>query len=268
MPLSLAYHYPYDWRRTPFLVTPAKASGTAISLATIIAFDLRIDTPADALPSVALDLETEAGCCRLNACIPLIASGSNGAPRQLARKFGKERLAHPIAVFPVTISDIVPVHSAHVARYGAIPATLHREVGARTRLPVLFTTAGTLRRINRTEALGVNYELARLDALTASLADKPLRSALMYRSLHGVFAPRRAPLRLAAAPVRHSRLDAVTQPEILDAARRLLRFGGSRDDFVIRLLGDASYRKSVTATLRRHALEDGLNAVSLQAEGG
>ncbi len=262
MTLSRAYDYPYDWRRTPFLFVPDEGPVEARVV------DMELVAPGDAAPVARLTVDTEAGRCVIDDCHPVIASGSNGAPAQLARKFAGERVDSPIAVVPVGVDGIVPVHSAHVARYGSIPATLCREVGAHAVLPVLFCAPETLDLINETEALGVNYALSRLDGLNAEVAGKPLDSVLIYRSLHGVYAPGGAPLRLAAALAQESGLVPVTQRDMLAEIHRLVGSSETLDAFVARLVVDHRYRSAVTARLHRHAVSDGLKAVPVRNGSG
>ena len=54
---------------------------------------------------------------------PVLALGSNQSPAQLIRKYEGLGLG-PIPVVRARLADFDVVYSAHVARYGSIPATL------------------------------------------------------------------------------------------------------------------------------------------------
>ncbi|MCC2113941.1 MAG: hypothetical protein KDJ16_18035, partial [Hyphomicrobiales bacterium] len=88
MTLSRAYDYPYDWRRTPFLFVP----GEGVVDIDVADMELVVAGNVAALPVARLTIDTEAGRRVLENCHPLIASGSNGAPVQLARKFAGEHV--------------------------------------------------------------------------------------------------------------------------------------------------------------------------------
>lgn len=257
MVLARALAYPYDLRKTPFLFDTGGVRPFRV-------LELRCAPDTDGLPRVTLFAETDSGRQTFDARIPLIASGSNAAPEQLQRKFGHTGTPAPIPVLPVAAAGLIAVHSAHVARYGAIPATLAREVGIDTILPLLLPDRATLKAISATEALGVNYDLVRLDGLDIGHGRHRLGAALAFRSRHGVLAPTVMPLRLAAFPASGSRIAGHPQRDILETVRSLV---GCPDDlaaFVDRLVRDDDYRRSVTALLHRYALPDGLKATPLR----
>ncbi|TNE40662.1 MAG: hypothetical protein EP348_01815, partial [Alphaproteobacteria bacterium] len=96
--------------------------------------------------------------------IPVLASGSNGAPAQLKRKFG-EGSETAIPVTAAKLHDICCSYSAHYAGYGAIAATLCHAPGAVSDVHITWLNEAELKRMHETEAIGVNYDYARLDNL-------------------------------------------------------------------------------------------------------
>jgi hypothetical protein len=94
---------------------------------------------------------------------PVIACGSNGAPGRLVRKFAGSGARIPVT--PAWLHDWAVVYSAHFTSYGALPATLHRCPGARTRLCVTWLTAAQLELMHRSEGAGERYDYALLERL-------------------------------------------------------------------------------------------------------
>lgn len=153
---------------------------------------------------------------------PVVAAGSNAAPAQLRRKFeGWRDLAIPVE--RVTLRDVVPVYSAHVTRYGSIPATLAWHPGARATLHVTWLREDELKLMHRTEALGRNYDFVRLPFARVergAAADAPL---FAYQSLHGGLLREGAPVALRALPCEGHPWPALEQAEILAWAHERLR---------------------------------------------
>ncbi len=120
---------------------------------------------------------------------PLITFGSNGAPGVLAEK---------LAVLPEDERDVLALAgtlrgfkvapSAHLAIYGALPATIVRDEQGETRAGLLMVTAEQFEVLTRTE---FNYVLARIDgaAFLPDLDVAPPESIFAYVSRWGVFAP-------------------------------------------------------------------------------
>ena len=258
MVLARALAYPYPRPETPFLFD---AGGTR----PLSVLELKSAPDAGGLPRLTLIAETDGSRQVFTDRIPLIASGSNAAPAQLRRKFDAAGPPAPIPALPVTAAGLIAVHSAHVARYGAIPATLAREVGIDAVLPLLLPDRATLDAISATEALGINYDLVRLDGLEIGHGRFRIGAALAYRSRHGVLAAAGSPLRLSAFAAPQSRLAPTRQHNVLDFVRSLI---GCPDDlavFVERLVREEDYRRSVTALLHRHAISDGLKAIPIES---
>ena len=182
---------------------------------------------------------------------PVIAAGSNRAPAQLRRKFGGT------ATVPVShawLADHDVVYSAHVARYGAVPACLFPSPGTRVAVWITWLDDTQLARMHETEAVGVAYDYAHIDA---ALADgrgvAGVGSLGFYRGRRGALADRGRPLALSAIVAENRQLAAAAQDEILG---RLHRHHGSGpfDAWLDRLTQRADLRHQVTAALAADAI--------------
>lgn len=120
---------------------------------------------------------------------PLITFGSNGAPGVLAEKLAvlpeDER---DVLALTGTLSEFTVAPSAHLAVYGALPATIVRDADSNTRAGLLMVTAEQFEVLTRTE---FNYVLARIDgaAFSSDLDVAPPDSIFAYVSRWGAFAP-------------------------------------------------------------------------------
>ncbi|MEC8846328.1 MAG: hypothetical protein VXW81_04360, partial [Pseudomonadota bacterium] len=95
---------------------------------------------------------------------PVIAAGSNRAPAQLRLKFGD---AATVPVSRAWLADHDVVYSAHVARYGAIPACLFPAPDTRVAVWITWLDDTQLALRNETEAVGISYDYAHIDAALA-----------------------------------------------------------------------------------------------------
>lgn len=182
---------------------------------------------------------------------PVIAAGSNRAPAQLRRKFGDT------ATVPVSrawLADHDVVYSAHVARYGAVPACLFPSPGTRVAVWVTWLDAAQLTRMHETEAVGVAYDFAHLDATLARGRGLAAVDNLgFYRGRRGALADAGRPLALAAIAAEDRALPAAAQDEILGRLHR--RHGsGPFDAWLDQLTGQADLRHQVTAALAADAI--------------
>ena len=194
---------------------------------------------------------------RTDHLIPVIAVGSNRAPLQLARKF--ERMETAIPVTRLVARDLDVVHAAHMAGYGAVPATLAPAPGTEVELWVTWLDAAAMRRMDATEAVGVNYAREE-QALEIVTADGPAPArALVYNALRGCLSFDGAMVPLAAVPATGRRVPALTQREVLE---RLHREAGSTASFERWLHGHIGptgllRRKRLTARLAAGAIRHG-----------
>lgn len=186
---------------------------------------------------------------------PVIAVGSNRAPVQLARKF--ERMDTAIPVTRLVARDLDVVHAAHMAGYGAVPATLAPSPGTEVELWITWLDETAMRRMDETEAVGVNYvrEEQVLEIVTAD-GPAPAR-ALVYNALRGCLSFDGAMVPLAAVPATGRRSIGLTQREVLE---RLHREAGSKADFERWLHGHIG----PTGLLRRSRLTERLAAEAIR----
>ena len=109
------------------------------------------------------------GALDLAGRLPVIAAGSNASPTRLAQKFGSAGDT-VIPVETATLPDHVAAYSAHVARYGSIPATMHPEPGAAAAIHLTWLDAEQCERMHESESIGLNYGFYRLSGLTLKTA--------------------------------------------------------------------------------------------------
>lgn len=127
--------------------------------------------------------------CGLGSCLPLLAVGSNASNQALRRKFGSRAVS--LVQGPVSLHGFARAHSAHIAHYGALPATLMK-ADTVLRSHLQFVPLKQLAALDASEAVGVNYERVRLpmDSLQAHWLPKAICRQLShvwtYRSRHGV----------------------------------------------------------------------------------
>lgn len=171
----------------------------------------------------------------------VIAAGANAAPQRLAEKLAD--LAPDVPLVPAWLHGHAVVYSAHISRYGAVPATLLPCPGGRSRVAVLFVTPDELARLHDSEALGENYRFTRLHGLRLELAaGGRLRAAGAYLSLHGPLMPGGAPVAVAAVPaegVPHARL---SQAEVQRAVMGMVAATGDVAGFICANTADAALR--------------------------
>lgn len=177
----------------------------------------------------------------IGPCLPLLAVGSNAAHSALRRKFG----SRPVSLVqgPVNLPGYAKVHSAHIARYGALPATLMEANGV-LRSHLQFVPLRQLARLDASEAVGVNYERVCLpvDGLQAHWLPnnvcRQLTGVWTYRSRHGVAMRDGEPLRLGR------------QRDALRHAAKCVEWQGDLEDFVVQLVRDVEFRLAVSKALK------------------
>lgn len=219
--LQRAFGYPYPAHSNDFLFEDGQAR------------PLTVDHPLDGLT-------------------PVIAVGSNRAPVQLARKFAGMKVCVPVT--RLQARDVDVVHSAHIAGYGSVPATLAASPGTTVELWITWLDATALARMDETEAVGVNY-----DRLTVSLdwtesGPRAPARALMYAGRRGLLRLDDSLVALAAIPAQARRFPAMSQEQLL---RRLHAGHGSDrfEDWIGGLIGPAGQTG-------RNALADALAIVA------
>jgi hypothetical protein len=184
----------------------------------------------------------------------VIAVGANAGPERLREKlWGLEPDLPPesVPVVPAWLEHHAVVYSAHITRYGAVPATLHPCPGARSRVAVLFPTPDELARLHASEALGENYRFARLHGLRLALAGGgSLAAAGAYLSLHGPLRRDGAPIAVAAVHAVGVPYPALGQVEVQRLAMERLQAAGPVRDFVRDNAADPELRARRTRRLK------------------
>ena len=186
---------------------------------------------------------------------PVIAVGSNRAPAQLARKF--ERMQTAIPVTRLVARDLDVVHAAHMAGYGAVPATLAPSPGTEVELWITWLDEIAMRRMDETEAVGVNYAREEQELEIVSADGPAPQRALVYNALRGCLSFDGSMVPLSAVPATGRRSPALAQREVLE---RLHREAGSKAEFerwLYRHIGP-------TGLLRRTRLTDRLAARAIR----
>lgn len=220
--LARAFSYPYAAPSSPVVFRHGR----------LHAFDgLPMDVDRDGFTHIA----------GIGSCLPLLAVGSNAAHSALRRKFGSKPVA--LVQGPVNLPGYAKAHSAHIARYGALPATLMEADGV-LRSHLQFVPLKQLAKLDASEAVGVNYERVQLptDGLQAHWLPKSisrqLTSVWTYRSLHGAAKREGEPMRLGS------------QYRALAHAAERARWRLDLETFVVRLVRDQGFRSAVSEALK------------------
>jgi len=184
---------------------------------------------------------------------PVLASGSNRSPERLLAKFSGF-LNASIPVTAVEVAGADAVYSPHFSAYGAIPATLHPAPGAIVCLYATWLTETQLARMHETEALGQNYDFARLDGLEANLEDgTKMNRVHAYIGRRGALSVDGRPVALTAVQARGRTFPAMTQGQIQAHARDRLATNKGVRAFVGENIADADARRGRTERLALNA---------------
>ncbi len=187
---------------------------------------------------------------------PVIACGSNQSPDHLARKYAGFSRGGTVA-FPVTrarLADFDVVYSAHISRYGSIPATLHHCPGATVTLAVLWLTGDQIAHMHPTETTGETYAYVRLERLRLIAEGAgPLDEAYAYVSLHGAQWIGGRPVGLAEVPAEGRPHPALRQPEMQAAVCRRLAPCRPLDAFIAENVSDEAVRRRRIRALNAEA---------------
>lgn len=180
---------------------------------------------------------------------PVLAVGSNQSPEQLTRKFGHVA-GTEIPVQRCTLKDFDVVYSAHIAGYGSVPAMLQAAPGTTVTLFVNWLDDAQLAAMHDTELRNGNYHYGRLDGV-----DLTLEGGAALTSVHG-YISRRGHIRheddaiaLAKVPAQNRRRNARDTAQMLAHVHERMAPDQPLDDFILRLIDDAGYRRSVIDTL-------------------
>jgi hypothetical protein len=181
---------------------------------------------------------------------PVLAYGSNAAPRVLSRKLALSD--QPVLVVPARLSEFDAVYSAHISPYGAIPATLQRSSGTEIRVHVIYMTEAQIGVISATEP---NYEPRLLEGIECRLEDGEVLSEVSaYISRHGCLLLDGAELALAAVSATGRTLAAMSEPEVMEQVRSSLCPQDELDAFVLANVTDPTLSQVRSAQLPRRPL--------------
>lgn len=175
---------------------------------------------------------------------PVLAIGSNQSPARLSQKFPADT-NHLIPVQRARLKDFDVVYSAHISRYGAVPAMLQYSPGSTVEVAVTWLNQDQLRIMNDSEVQAANYAFALLEDLEITLdGGAVVFSAHVYVSSRGHLSSG-GPLALAAIRCEARRYRPVTTSQALNLVRDRVAPDMSSDEFVVRLVKDDAYRLKV-----------------------
>jgi hypothetical protein len=181
---------------------------------------------------------------------PVLAYGSNAAPKVLSRKLALSD--QPVLVVPARLREFDVVYSAHISPYGAIPATLQRSAGTEVRVHVIYMTPAQIGVISATEP---NYEPELLEGIECQLEDgEELREVSAYISRHGCLLVDGSEVALAAVTATGRRLAAIAEPEAMELVRSSLCPDTDLESFVLANVSDPNLSQSRSAQLPRRPL--------------
>ncbi len=215
--LARAFHYPYAPPSHPLLFTQGRAAPWAHRG---VRHDGRMVEVAG-----------------LGLCAPILAVGSNASLAVLRRKFG----VRPVQIVQgaVLVRGFARLHSAHIARYGSMPATLAEQPDAFMNVHLQLVQVQHLAALDISEAVGTNYDRVWLPMrLRVSWLRLSLEGVWAYVSRHGH--ARRNGLPMVLGPQRQALMHAADRARWVDGL----------PGFVERLVRDAEYRARVTQALK------------------
>lgn len=186
---------------------------------------------------------------------PVLAIGSNQSPQQLARKFGHDA-SHVVPVQRARLPHFDVVYSAHITRYGAVPAMLQHCFAAVVDIAITWLDDRQLELMHASEIAAANYAFAALEDVTVMLDDGRIETrALAYISSRGQLSfDDNDPVALAAIACSGRRYPALTTGEVLEQLRTRIAPELNADTFVQRLIDDSDYRRRLTDRLSRDAV--------------
>ena len=176
---------------------------------------------------------------------PVLAYGSNAAPKVLSRKLALTD--QPVLVVPARLGEFDVVYSSHISPYGALPATLQRSPGTEVRVHVIYMTSAQIGVISATEP---NYEPQQLDGIECRLEDgEELSGVSAYISRHGCLLVDGVEVALAAVAASGRTLIAISEPEALEWVRSSLCPDDSLESFVLANVTDPNLSQARSAQL-------------------
>lgn len=186
--------------------------------------------------------------------VAVLSLGSNASPEQLGRKFSA--LAGPVLI-PVIrgqLLDFDVVYSAHITRYGSVPAALASAPGTRVQLFVNLLDAAQLEVMHHSESLGRNYAFCRLEGIRLELeGGRTLDQVHFYRSHFGVLQDHGLPIALTAISAQGRRYPAMSEAEVLEWVRQRIAPEAGLDGFIASNIASEAHRQRHVAALAKWA---------------
>lgn len=186
---------------------------------------------------------------------PVLAIGSNQAPQQLTRKFGRRG---EIPVQRARLRDFDIYYSAHITAYGAVPAMLQRAPGAEVTLSVTWLDDEQLDVMHETELSAARYEYAAIEDVGLALdCGAVLVSVNAYVGVNGHLVHEGDAVALAAVPADGRRPRSLSTAEVLEIVRERVAPRDEPDEFVLKLVDDHGFRTACTETIAAGAVAFG-----------
>lgn len=190
----------------------------------------------------------------------VLAIGSNASPAQLTRKFSDERFvdrASPNGCMPVlraVVEGVDVVYGAHLAEYGALPATLLDTPGTCAHVFVTWLTSMQLEQMNDTEGLGHSYQLRQIGRVRSH--GEVVYAAMSYVTVAGVAVLGGGPLGLASINAPGSSWSRGTQRQAWDSLAVDMGCGTDGKTLLDRVLGSHIWRTRVESHLDSNRLAE------------
>ncbi|MBV9214033.1 MAG: hypothetical protein JOZ25_10365 [Actinobacteria bacterium] len=179
----------------------------------------------------------------------VLAYGSNASPESLRWKFPDHVSVLPLLRGAAAGVDVV--YSAHMSVYGSIPATLQASPATQVEVFVALLTDAQLERMTAWE---INAAPERLDGLAVALECAPRPGELTaFVSRHGCLTAEGGEIAVAAVDAESRTYPAMTEPEVLEHARRVSAPDLSLDEFVLEGVRDYARARQYTERLKRSA---------------
>ena len=186
---------------------------------------------------------------------PVIASGSNRSPEQLARKY-KNGPGRSVIVTRAKLYDFDSVYSAHFAGYGSIAATLQHTPGTISELSITWLSTAQLERMHETEYVGTHYDYGCLSKIRLEIENGPtLDKAFVYSSRQGCMNHKGNVVALSEITSQNRFIPSLSQTDALGHARAEIQPGMHLEQFIQEIIDDPIIRMSRTEALYENAIE-------------
>ncbi|MEU6714304.1 hypothetical protein ABZ897_22795 [Nonomuraea sp. NPDC046802] len=198
-------------------------------------------------PETVAELLARHGGAPLEGRRLVVAVGSNAAPSQLLRKFTDHGVRPLVPMTLARVRDVAPGVSAHVSKWGYVPAAPIDTPGETSRLFALWLDERQLAALDLTEP---NY---RREPLAHPIALEPgvRRDAAVYRGRHGCLADG------GGRPRRLTPQRALIGSLLDESSQLRLLCGDTPDEFVVNVRDD-TVREAVYRLLQdKHRIDHG-----------